>query len=183
MMKTQPKPMTADELFALPDDGLRYELVDGELRTMTPSAGEHGVIASRLDRRVATWVETQHLGLVFGAETGFRIRTDPDTVRAPDLAFIRGERISDPSVLQSYVPIVPDLVAEVISPNDRYTEVDAKVAEWLDAGVELVWVINPRRRTVAVHSPGGILLRTEADELTGGTVLPGFACRVAELFP
>lgn len=176
--------LTADELLLLPDDGCRHELVDGELRTMTPSGSEHSVITAELARVVAAFVRERNLGLVFGAEGGFRVRSDPDTVRAPDLAFVRRERIPPSGIPKGFWPGAPDLAAEVISPGDTYEEVDEKVAMWLDAGAETVWVINPRRKTVAVHSGDGTVRLLSADErLTGGDLLPDFACPVAEIFP
>lgn len=176
--------LTADELLMLPDDGSRRELIKGELITMTPSGSEHSVITAILAREVAPFVSERKLGLVFGAEGGFEIESDPDTVRAPDLAFVRQERVPASGVPKGYWPGAPDLAAEVISPNDRYEEVDEKVADWLRAGTETVWVLNPRRRTVAVHGRGGeVRMLAATDELTGGDVLPGFHTPVAALFP
>lgn len=174
---------TADELFALPDDSKRYELVRGELRTMPPAGGEHGAIVLNLSDLVSPFIRKHKLGRGFGAETGFLIATDPDTVRAPDLAFIRNERLPAGGIPKTYLATAPDLAAEVISPSDTYAEVEEKVLQWLAAGVELVWVLNPRTRTVTVHSRSeGVKILSEADELTGGAVLPGFSCRVSELF-
>lgn len=175
--------LTADDLFELPDDGLRHELIEGELRTMPPTGGEHGVVTSRLNRRVGDCVERENLGVVCGAETGFRLHDDPDTVRAPDLAFVSHGRIPPAGLPRGFWSGAPDLAAEVISPNDTYAEVDVKVADWLAAGTRLVWVLNPRRRTVAVHRPDGkIQSLSPGDELDGGEVLPGFSCPVADLF-
>lgn len=176
--------LTAEELLLLPDDGCRHELVDGELRTTALAGSEHSVIAVRLTHIVAVFVHKRDLGLVFGAEGGFRVRSDPNTVRAPDLAFVRRERIPPSGIPKGFWPGVPDLAAEVISPSERYEEVDEKVAMWLEAGAEIVWVLNPRRKTVAVHSGDGTVRLLAADEeLSGGALLPGFACAVAELFP
>jgi Uma2 family endonuclease len=176
--------LTAEDLLALPDDGGRRELVNGELKTMTPSGSEHSVITATLAHLVRSFVSARGLGLVFGAEGGFKIASNPDTVRAPDLAFVRRERIPESGIPTGFWPGAPDLAAEVVSPGDTYEEVDAKVAAWLHAGAELVWVVNPRPRTVAVHSgEGEVKILSATDELTGGTVIPGFACPVAELFP
>jgi Uma2 family endonuclease len=183
-MSTTPTLMTADDLLRLPDDGLRHELVNGELRTMTPSGSEHSVITARLARVVDGFVSSRDLGLVFGAEGGFRISTGPDTVRAPDLAFVHRERIPESGIPKGYWPGAPDLAAEVVSPGETYGEVEGKVSAWLDAGTAVVWVLDPARRSVAVHEAGaGVRILSAADELTGGTVLPGLACPVAELFP
>lgn len=173
--------LTADDLLALPDDGMRHELVGGELRTMTPSGYQHGRITARLARLVDSHVTTHQLGDALGAETGFRLSSNPDTVRAPDVAFVSRERLPDIAPPRGYGLGAPDLVAEVVSPGDTYGEVEEKVLDWLRAGTRLVWVVDPRTRTVAVHEASGkISIATEV--LTGGDVLPGFECRVSELF-
>jgi Uma2 family endonuclease len=182
-MRTTPTLVTADELFMMPDDGFRYELIEGELRRMPPAGSEHGAISINIALVVGQFVKAHNLGVVFGAETGFKIASDPDTVRAPDLAFVRRERIPDSGIPQGYWPGAPDLAVEVVSPSDTYTEVEEKVSDWLNAGARLVLVLNPRRRTVAVYtSPTDVARLTESDTLNGGDVLPGFTCRVAELF-
>jgi Uma2 family endonuclease len=174
---------TADELLTLPDDGCRYELVRGELRRMPPAGSEHGAVAINIGVLVSQFVKTHSLGVVFGAETGFKLASDPDTVRAPDLAFVRRERIPQEGIPQGFWPGAPDLAVEVVSPSDTYTAVEEKVREWLDAGTRLVLVVNPRTRTVTVYAAQMQVTRlTESDLLTGGEVLPGFSCRVAELF-
>ncbi|MDQ3521950.1 MAG: Uma2 family endonuclease [Gemmatimonadota bacterium] len=174
---------TADDLLALPDDGMRHELVQGELRSMTPSEYEHGRITARLARLVDSHVTAHQLGDTLGAETGFRLAFNPDTVRAPAVAFVSRERVAEVAPPRGYGLGAPDLVAEVVSPNDSYEEVEEKVLDWLRAGTRLVWVVNPRARTVTIHAPGedARMLR-ESDSLTGGDVLPGFVCQVAELF-
>lgn len=175
--------LTAEDLLAL-DDGLRHELLKGELITMTPSGGEHGVITARLARLVDSYVASRNLGLVFGAEAGFRIGTDPDTVRAPDLAFVRRERIPSTGIPTGFWPGAPDLAAEVVSPSDTYEYVAGKVADWLRAGTEVVWVVTPRARSVAVHDKSGdVTIVPEFQRLTGGSTIPGFGCGVGEIFP
>jgi Uma2 family endonuclease len=174
---------TADELFLMPDDGFRYELVKGELRRMPPAGSEHGAVSINIGLVIAQFVKTHGLGVVFGAETGFKITSDPDTVRAPDLAFIRRERIPAGGLPRGFWPGAPDLAVEVISPGDTYTEVEEKVNDWLNAGSRMVLVLNPRTRTVTVYASLTDVVRlTESDTLDGGEVLPGFTCRVAELF-
>jgi Uma2 family endonuclease len=182
-MRTKSTPFTADELFTMPDDGFRYDLVRGEIRRMPPAGSEHGAVVMNLGSPVHQFVKAHNLGVVFGAETGFKIASDPDTVRAPDLAFVRRESIPEAGIPQGYWPGAPDLAVEVVSPSDTYTEVEEKVSDWLNAGARLVLVLNPRRRTVAVYtSPTDVVRLTESDTLNGGDVLPGFTCRVAELF-
>jgi Uma2 family endonuclease len=182
-MSTTPTLATADELFMLPDDGFRYELVKGEVRRMPPAGSEHGAIAVNITIVIAQFVKAHDLGIVFGAETGFKIASDPDTVRAPDLAFIRRERIPAEGIPRGFWPGAPDLAVEVISPSDTYTDVEEKVNDWLSAGTRMVLVLNPRSRTVTVYTSHTHVMRlTEAHTLTGGEVLPGFTCQVAALF-
>ena len=177
------KLMTADELLRLPDDGQRHELVAGELRTMPPSGAEHGGLAAHVTVVLGQHVRAHGLGRVLAAETGFLLTTNPDTVRAPDVAFISWARATAPPV-PDYQPGPPDLAVEVVSPDDLYTEVEEKVAMWLEHGTQMVIVINPRRRTVAVHrSPTQIRYLTVADTLDGEDVVPGWALPVRDLFP
>lgn len=182
-MAIQQQLMTAEDLERLPDDGLRHELVRGELRTMPPSGFEHGDLASLIDRSLGGFVEARQLGRVVVGEPGFKLTTNPDTVRAPDVAFVRAERLAQAGHVRGYWPGAPDLAVEVISPHDLYTEVDEKVAEWLEYGTQLVLVVNPRRHTVAVHRPGQpVRVLTEADVLDGEEVVPGWSIPVRELF-
>jgi Uma2 family endonuclease len=174
--------MTADELLAMPDDGMRHELVRGELRTMAPSGLEGNDIALLIASSLSTYVLPRGLGRAYG-ELGCVIARDPDTVRAPDAAFISRERLLQVGRTPRYFPGAPDLVVEVISPNDLYTEVDEKVAEWLEHGARLVYVVNPRRRTVAQHRPGEpVRILTQDDALDGLDVVPGWSMPIRDLF-
>ena len=182
-MAVEPKLMTADELLRLPDDGQRHELVRGELRTMPPGGDEHGSIAGTFHVSLGPYVRAHKLGRTYIADTGYRLTTDPDTVRAPDVAFVRRERVESTGRLRGYREGSPDLVVEVISPDDLYTEVDEKVAEYLEHGARLVFVVNPRRRTVARHRPGEpVCTLTEHDVLDGEDVVPGWSLPVRDLF-
>jgi Uma2 family endonuclease len=182
-MSTTPTLTTADELFMMPDDGFRYELVRGEIRRMPAAGSEHGAVIMNIGTPLDQFVKANSLGVVFGAETGFKIASEPDTVRAPDLAFVRRERIPEEGIPRGFWPGAPDLAVEVVSPGDTYTEVEEKVHDWLNAGTRMVLVLNPRTRTVAVYTSHTDVVRlTESDTLDGGEVLPGFTCRVAELF-
>ena len=175
--------MTAEELLRLPDDGLRHELVRGELRTMAPAGFEHGDVAFEIGTSLRAYARAKGLGNVVGTDVGFRLASDPDTVRAPDVAFVRQERLQELGAIRGYFPGAPDLVVEVISPNDLYTEVDEKVAEWLEHGARSVFVVNPRRRTVMVYRPGQpVRIVSEGDVLDGEDVVPGWTLQVAELF-
>jgi Uma2 family endonuclease len=175
--------MTADELLHLPDDGKHYELVAGELIEAAWPGGEHGYVAGNASYRLSAFVEQRGLGgAVFAAATGFRTSRDPDTVRAPDMAYVAGPRVAQARVA-GYPDLAPDLVVEVVSPNDRASEIHAKVMEWLGAGSQLVWVLYPASRTVVAHRPASEARVLQADDrLDGAPVLPGFSCRVGDLF-
>ncbi len=175
--------VTADELLYMPDDGFRYELVRGELRQMTPAGNLHGRAAMSFAWRLAQYVEENRLGTVYAAETGFRLATDPDTVRAPDVAFVSRARVEAVGEIEGFWPGAPDLAVEVVSPGDTYAEVEEKVFAWLDAGTRMVIVVNPRRRSATVYrSQADMIAFTEADVLDGGDVVPGFELAVREIF-
>jgi Uma2 family endonuclease len=175
--------MTAEELLQLPDDGLRYELVKGELIVMTPASPRHGRISMQLGRLLANHVAEHQLSEVYAAESGFKLAQDPDTVRAPELSFIVRERIPPKEEQDGFWAVAPDLVAEVISPNDTAQDVQAKVIEWLAAGVRLVWVVYPDERMVTEYrSLTQVRVLTAGDSLDGGDVVPGFTCPLSDLF-
>jgi Uma2 family endonuclease len=181
-MTTTLQRSTASELFEMPDDGFRYELVKGELRKMSPAGGEHGVVVVNVTLLLGQHVKTNNLGVCCGAETGFKIASDPDTVRAPDLAFVSRERIPEDGVPKKFWALAPDLAVEVVSPGDTFSEVEEKVEEWLAAGARAVWVFDPKRRSAAVYrSMTDVTRLSEGDELDGD-VVPGFRCKVSEIF-
>lgn len=182
-MSTSTELVTADDLLRMASDGSRYELVKGELIRMPPAGNIHGKRAMRLGWRIAQHVEAKDLGVVFAAETGFLLSSDPDTVRAPDIAFVSKARIEEVGEFEGFWPGAPDLAVEVISPGDSYTEVEEKVEEYLRAGALGVWVVDPRRRTISVYrSLSDIAILNENDTLDGGDLIPGFSCRVIEIF-
>lgn len=176
-------PMTADELLRLPPDGHRYELVEGELKVMTPASTLHGRIANTVAFLLTRYVRQHNLGVVYAAETGFQLREDPDTVRAADAAFVAKGRVPPEGEPEGYWAIAPDLVVEVVSPSDSASAVQSKVADWLRAGCRLVWVVYPDTQTVAEYrSQTEVRMLTADQALEGGDVLPGFACDVSEIF-
>ncbi len=182
-MVTTMRPVTAEELLHMPDDGFRYELVRGELRKMAPAGHEHGRIAASIAIRLGMHTVEGELGEVYVAEPGFRLESDPDHVRAPDAAFVRRERAAAARGAPGFFPGAPDLAVEVISPSDSYTEVEEKVADWLDAGTLAVVVVNPRNRTVKVHrSRNDIAVLGESDTLEVGDVVPGWRMAVKDIF-
>ena len=173
--------MTAEELIRLADDGLRHELIKGELLTMSPPGEEHGAVTLNLAFLLAEYVRAQNLGRLYAGDTGFKLESDPDTVLAPDIAFIRAERVG--VISKDYRSGAPDLVVEVLSPNDRRRKVDEKASTWLELGALVVWLVNPRARTVDVRFANGERkLFSEDAELTGDEVVPGFRVSVSEIF-
>ncbi len=182
---TDPKitQMTAVQLLDMADDGYRHELVRGELRTMPPAGNVHGAVANVLAWSLTNCVMANDLGIVYAAETGFLLASDPDTVRAPDAAFTSWARIDEMGEVEGYWPGAPDLVVEVVSPNDRYSEVNEKVADWLGAGAQMVVVVDYRRREVAVHRHASdIVTLTDGDTLEGSEVVPGWKMPVSDMF-
>jgi Uma2 family endonuclease len=175
--------VTADELLQMPDDGFRYELVRGELRQTNPAGSVHGRVAMSFAWRLAQYVDENRLGVVYAAETGFRLATDPDTVHAPDVAFVSRAHVEAVGEVEGFWPEAPDLAVEVVSPGDSYVDVEENVFAWLDSGTKMVVVINPRQRSATVYkSPSDITALAEADVLTVGDVVPGFELAVREIF-
>jgi Uma2 family endonuclease len=180
-MVTTHQNLTAEQLLATPGLG-RCELVRGELILMTPAGFEHGAIVVNITLPLGAFVKKHGLGTVTGAETGFQIARDPDTVRAPDVGFVRAERVPSPPP-RGFFQGPPDLAVEVLSPDDRASEVLAEVNDWLAAGCLAVWVADPAKRTICVYPKDGqaVTLGT-ADEVSGGDILPGFRLPVGEIF-
>jgi Uma2 family endonuclease len=176
--------MTADELLALPSGmGKRYELVAGELRVMSPAGWEHGQIIANVSDLLGAFIRQKNLGRWFGAETGFLLRRDPDTVRAPDFAYIARAHLPKNKPTEAYWPGAPDLAVEVLSPGDTTGEVGEKVGEWLTAGCTAVWIVDPKMKTITVYrSRTDVEIRTAGETLVGDPVLSGFSCPVDDLF-
>jgi Uma2 family endonuclease len=175
--------ITAEDLLRMPDDGFRYELVRGELRKMAPAGHEHGGIVMNVSTPLDQHVRANDLGRVYAAETGFKLASNPDVVRAPDVAFVSRKRLEETGDTEGYWPGAPDLAVEVISPGDSYTEVEEKVVDWLEAGTHMVAVINPRKRLITVYrSLSEVAVLTAEDSLDGGDVVPGWRVPVASLF-
>lgn len=178
------KLMTADDLMQLPDDGNRYDLIEGVLHTMSPAGWDHGVIASALHLLISQFVRDHHLGVTLIAETGFLLAREPDTVMAPDTAFIRADRVPPRELQRGFAPVVPDLVMEVRSPSDRQHEIMTKIDVYLSAGVAMVWFVEPDKRQLTVFCPGQApQIFDRNDVLDGGDVLPGFQLPLQEVFP
>lgn len=181
MRRMEVRRATAEELLAMPDDGRRWELVRGELRSMSPAGSEHGAVAIRLGALLAAHILQRRLGVPFGAETGFTLARKPDTVRAPDFAFVRAERVPH-RLPRGYFPGAPDLAVEVVSPGDTAAEVEEKAHCWLAHGTVLVWVVSPAKQTVTAYRAADVRVLHAADDLTADDLLPGFRCAVGDLF-
>jgi Uma2 family endonuclease len=174
--------VTAEELMAMGEDA-RYELLDGELVEMAPASSDHGVIAYRLATRVDRFEPSRELVEGVTAEAGFVLRRDPDVLVAPDIAFVRRQRVPPAGRRSGAFEFAPDIAVEIISPSDRPTRIARKVSRYLQAGTELVWLVDPRARTVTVHQrERAARVLAEHELLDGGDVIPGFQVRVGELF-
>jgi Uma2 family endonuclease len=169
--------MTADELLRIPDDGYRYELVRGKLKKMSPAGEEHGNITAEILAQLRTFVRECKLGRAYGSDAGFLIFRDPDTVREPDVSFVRADRVVP---TPKYFPGPPDLAIEVVSPNDTYSEVRAKKDDYLRAGVQAVVIVDPATRAVTIHRPAGV------EEVQGTLivedVVPGWMLLLSDIF-
>lgn len=173
--------MTADELLR-PHVPERAELVRGVLVVREPPGFSHGAIVARLTSVLDEHVRTHGLGLVVAGDAGFKLASDPDTVRGADVAFVRRDRLPDPAP-EAFAAFAPDLAVEILSPSDRPGDTLAKVADWLSGGTRLVWVIDPIRRVARIyHEDGTELVIGEGDALDGGGVIPGFSCPLESLF-
>jgi Uma2 family endonuclease len=174
------KRISIAEFMTLARDGL-WELIDGEPVAVTPSSDRSGWVSGRIFSRLERFVDANNLGWAFPSETGFVLFEDHATVRSPDAAFVRRDRL--PGFTDRFVPLAPDLAVEVLSPSDRMVDAMSKVTMYLQAGVRLVWLVDPAERTVTVFRPDAALkLLGEGDALDGGDVLPGFSVPVADIF-
>src|SRR5438128_11977770 len=173
--------MTADELLQTQVPDKRTELVRGVLVVREPAGSRHGLVTMNLGAELAVYAKQTGAGGVYAAESGFKLASNPDTVRAPDIAFVSRERLPPPSTT-GYPTLAPDLAVEVLSPGDRPGDVLAKVADWLSAGTRLVWVVDPERRLARVYRlDGSETIVTTDGTLDGEDVLPGFACPLASI--
>lgn len=167
----------------MPDEGKGYELVDGRLQELNVSA-KSSRVGAEFVFLLMLYSRTHQPGWVFQSDASFQcFPDDPNRVRRADAAFIALDRFTaEQYEAEGHITVCPDLVVEVISPNDLAAELNRKTEEWLQAGARLVWVIDPDAKLVYVHRPDGAADLRESDTLTGEPVLPGFSCRVADLF-
>jgi Uma2 family endonuclease len=169
--------LTADELLRLPADGWRHELVRGELRKMSPSGARHGRVAAEIVGSLIAHMKRNRTGAVYSSETGFRISRQPDTVRAPDAAYVRSERVTETA---GFFEGPPDAAFEVTSPGDTYSEIEEKTLDWLRAGVNVVVIVDPRTKTARVHRADGATSVEDVIEIDD--VIPRWRLSLAELF-
>ena len=180
------RPMTVDDLLNLPDDGHMYELVEGQLVRMLPSGGGASSLALRLGARIEAFVEQHNLGAVTGADGEFDL--GHGTALAPDVAFVRAERVPPPTspIYEKAWPLAPDLAVEVASPNQYRPAMARKAQRYLNAGTRLVWVVWPKRKEVDLWRPGDSkpsATLSVGDVLDGLDILPGFTYPLERLFP
>lgn len=174
-------PATIDDLRRVPRDGQTYELVDGAI-IVTPAGMRHSSVAARTTVVLGTFVLSHQSGELYTEGVGIQLPTG--NVRSPDVSFVRTEKLPGGRSPVDYGRLIPDLVVEVLSPNDSQSDIATKVAEYLECGVPVVWVVDPDRRTVVVHGPERSPTEHGADQvLMARPVLPGFSCRVSDLFP
>ncbi len=182
-MSTTTRHFTAEELFWMPEEDRRYELIEGVLTKMSPTGFEHGDVAQTVGSLLWQHVRAHQLGKVLAAETGFKLASDPDTVLAPDVSFIRQEELDRLGSTKKFWPGAPDLAVEVMSPGDTVRAAQEKAHLWLTHGARMVWVVNPTRRTISVFRPdAAVSVLTEGDALEGQEIVAGFRCTVSEIF-
>lgn len=174
---------SVEDLYELPDDGLHYELIGGRLVAEPSPGAQHGVVAATLVGFLAHYLRDHRHGVVLTCDTGFVLHRSPDTVRAPDVAFIRRERYLNLQEPRKAIPGAPDLAIEVLSPNNREQEMHAKVADYLAAGTTLVWIVDPEHEHVCSYrnlfEPQW---HTGPDTLSAEDLLPGFSLTVSQIF-
>jgi len=159
----------------------RCELIRGEIATMSPAGDEHGFVALNIGGLLHAFVRQHPLGRLYAAETGFWLERDPDTVRAPDVAFVSAARYRRAEGT-SWVIVAPELVVEVVSPSESWSEVEAKTTWWLRHGVALIWLVDPKERTVEVVTATSRRTLVGDDRIDGGAELPGFSVSIADFF-
>jgi Uma2 family endonuclease len=177
------KLVTVEELEQMPDDGNHYDLIRGELICMSPTGEHHGEIVATIAAHLWLHARASGTGKVLGAETGFVLARNPDVLLGPDASFVRFDRLDPARDRAGFLQLAPDLAVEVISPSDRAGHISAKVMEYLDAGVRILWLVDPRRQIVTVYTPDRTARIFGVEEvLDGGDVLPGFSLTIAEIF-
>jgi len=169
--------MTEEEFLRLPDDGRKYELVDGEAKEV-PAGVEHDVIVAHIIVCLAPFA--QKVGFLAASSAGFRMVTG--NIRSPDVSLVLRERLPEGKPTKGFMDGAPDLAIEVISPNEDWVELGRKLGEYFMSGAKEVWLVDPDGATVTVYkSLTDVQVFHAGDEITGGDLLPGFRCKVADL--
>jgi Uma2 family endonuclease len=176
--------LSAEDLLQMPRDGWRYELIEGVLLRMPPPGFAHGSLAGQIGGLLFSHVNAHKLGRVLAAETGFQIASDPDTVGAPDVAFVTNERLRHADFdRHKYFPGAPDFLVKVLSPSDSYSDVEKKVARWLAAGAQLVVLADPVKELLFVHRPGQpVQILSREDTLDASEVVSGWKVPLTAIF-
>ena len=183
MTYTKTKLLTADDLLRLYGQGVRGELIRGELHETMSTGINHGRTVTKTVIQLGSFIEPRQMGTLVASDTGIWLERDPDTVREPDIAFISAEKMPLDADIPGYSEVVPDLVMEIRSPSDSQREIREKALMWLSFGVRLVWVAHTDTRTVDIYdADGSTITLTENDNLDGGEVLPGFSCPIRDIF-
>ncbi len=174
-------PITGEELAALGDIG-RTELIKGEIIYLMPTGHPHGFYEGNITGFLFAFVKKHKLGRVLPGEVGIYTQRRPDTVRGADVAFISHERFAQVQS-KSFLDVCPELIVEVMSPDDTWSEVNDKLAEYFAVAAKLIWIVDPRKQRIHLYrSLTDLEVLSVQDTLTGGEVLPGFQVAVAELF-
>jgi len=174
------RPVTIDDMYHMPKDGQKYELVDGEV-VVSPAGALHSEIAIKIARIFATFLDDHPIGKVYGADVGLIFPTG--NLRSPDVSFVRMEKLPDGKSPVTFGKYVPDIAVEVLSPGDRPRQVADKIGEFLECEVSVVWVVDPKTQTVtAYRSLSNIQQFTANDTISAEPILPGFTCLVSRFF-
>lgn len=181
-MSVAAQPLSAEDLFNMPDNGGRNELLDGELLPMSPINMRHMQVSGRIYHLLQTFLDKHPLG-VAGQELGCILARDPDVVLAPDVLFIRFPRIAAGPLPEKFFDGAPDIAVEVLSPSDTWQEIETKALKYVNHGTSLAWIINPRTQTVTIYKPGPFtLLLKITDTISGESTLPGFSAPLTDFF-
>ena len=174
------KPVTIDDMYHMPKDGQKYELVDGKV-VVSPAGMYHAEIVTKISHIIATFLDDHPIGKVYGDNMGLIFPNG--NLRSPDVSFVRMEKLPDGKSPVTFGKLVPDFAIEVLSPDHRPSQVAGKIGEYLECGVPLVWVVDPEAKTVtAYRSLSNIQQFTGEDTISAEPVLPGFTCPISRLF-